>query len=82
MDKPAKTFFDRKRFILDLIDDVPLALCKYNIGDKTNREALSQNMESIVVKHIENLKVELADFVEKGRFRDVKGNGVCNFSCT
>jgi len=64
-----------KRFILDLIEDVEIAVCKYNIRGDNIVDALN----ATVSKHVANLQNEL---VELSLQVPADTNFLCNMSCS
>lgn len=81
MSSQAISMFDHKRFVLDLIDDVELTLCKYNVGDPENRPRLVERMEAIIGKHLDNMRAELLEIRNERWAEEAGGNTICNFSC-
>jgi len=74
-----RDMLEHKGFILDLIDDVDLALCKYNVHiEEEKNEEVRDMLQNIVNKHISHLKEEVLSTNNVKKWFD----NLCNFSCT
>lgn len=58
----AKEALERKKFLLDLIEDPSLSVCLYDVGSKSDRARIIDGIEAIINKHINNLKNDLIKF--------------------
>lgn len=56
---------DHKRILLDLIEDPDIAVCMHRMGPFEKRGELSTGLATIINKHINNMKREISEFVNK-----------------
>jgi hypothetical protein len=72
-----KEAVQHKRFILDLIEDPDIAVCKYNIGKPKQQADVASLLTEIVSRHVAKLQAEIKDAAGKVKV----SNFLCQFSC-
>ncbi len=56
---------EHKKLLLDLIEDADIAVCMHRMGPFKKRGRLASRVQVIINRHINNMKAEIIEFVNK-----------------